>query len=122
MASYEDIVKMMKEGKIKKKNKPRTKFGDDPYAAKKGERPPPSPSLVARQKRINKAREEKRKADIRQRRAAIAAAMAEAKAEAKRDEERRLERARQQEEREKLAMRDSFEDDDEDFGQYDLRF
>ena len=130
MASYEDIVRMMKEGKIKKKDKPRTKFGNDPYAAqrgKKSERPLASPTIVARQQRINKAREEKRKAELRQRRAAIAATMAEAKAEERRKAAKAADKARQQKERERRAMQDTFEDseNDGDYGQYDelqLRF
>lgn len=117
MASFEDIVKMMKEGKIKKKNKQRTKFGvdgDDPHPRGKKELTPEQLRLIQRQRDADERSRQRRDEELRQRRRAAI----------EREKERKAHRKAQQEERERLAMLDSFEDPeaDEEYDGYAFGF
>jgi len=104
MASYEDIVKMMNEGKIKKKNKRRTKFGDNPHTGKKTEKTADQLRMIKQQRAADDKRRLRRDEELRERR----------KADVERERERQASRKAQQEERERLAMRDGFDNPEDD--------
>ena len=95
----------------RRNKKKKTKMIGDPHAGRRTEKTPEQLRIIKQQKDADDRRRLEREAEIRKRRKAIAAQKrADIKREKEIEEERQAHRKAQQEERERLAMRDSFGD------------
>lgn len=92
----------------KKKKKKSAKMIRDPYARRRTEKTPEQLRLIQRQKDADERRRQRRDEDLRERRRAVIEI----------ERERKAHRKAEQEERERLAMRDTFDNSDDE--EYDM--